>query len=144
MYESRIHVLLIEDNPGDADLVRLRLDEGKEAIDLSCVARLEDALAAIDKDFPALVLLDLNLPDSRGPDTLRKLLAKAPGVPVVIISGQDDEAIALNAVLQGVPDFMVKGDITTSGLERVIHGAIERRALLRSTALLSYTAGNHS
>ena len=125
MYESRIHVLLIEDNPGDADLVRLRLDEGKEAIDLSCVARLEDALAAIDKDFPALVLLDLNLPDSRGPDTLRKLLAKAPGVPVVIISGQDDEAIA-------------------EGRGAAAPAAIERRALLRSTALLSYTAGNHS
>jgi len=135
---GRTHVLLIEDNPGDADLVRLRLDEGDGAVDLDCVGRLADGLASIDKEPPAVVLLDLNLPDSRGVDTLRKLLEKAPGVPVVILSGQDDEILAMNAVLQGVPDYLLKGDITSSRLKRVMHGAIERQALLRSAALVSY------
>jgi len=56
------HVLLIEDNPGDADLVRLRLVESKPDIYVNCVPRLSDALACLDAETPSLVLLDLNLP----------------------------------------------------------------------------------
>lgn len=77
------HVLLIEDNPGDADLVRLRLVEGKSSVDVSCADKLSDGLASLAKDMPSVVLLDLNLPDSRGAETFRKVLEKAPNVPVV-------------------------------------------------------------
>jgi len=125
-------VLLIEDNPGDADLVRLRLVEGDSAVNVSCVTRLEDGLASMAKEPPSVVLLDLNLPDSRGADTFRKVLEKAPGVPVVILSGQDDVALAMKALHQGVQDYLVKGDITSNHLERAMRYAIERQALLRS------------
>ena len=92
MSNQRSQVLLIEDNPGDADLVRLRLIEGKTPVDVSCVNRLSDGLAALAVKLPAVVLLDLNLPDSHGAETFRKVLEKAPGVPVVILSGQDDQS----------------------------------------------------
>ena len=87
-------VLLIEDNPGDADLVRLRLTEGKIPLNVSCVNRLSDGLASIETTPPSVVLLDLNLPDSHGSETFRKILDKAHGVPVVVLSGQEDEALA--------------------------------------------------
>src|SRR5271165_5220343 len=132
MNNGHTHVLLIEDNPGDADLVRLRLVEGDSAVSVSCVNRLEDGLASISKQPPAVVLLDLNLPDSHGADTFRKVLEKAPGVPVVILSGQDDEVLAMKALHQGVQDYLVKGDITSHHLERVMRYAIERQALIRS------------
>jgi signal transduction histidine kinase len=126
------HVLLIEDNPGDADLVRLRLLEGDSAVNVSSVTRLADGLASIAKEPPSVVLLDLNLPDSHGADTFRKVLEQAPGVPVVILSGQHDEALAMKALHQGVQDYLVKGDITSNHLERAMRYAIERQALTRS------------
>jgi signal transduction histidine kinase len=132
MEHEPAHVLLIEDNPGDADLVRLRLVETESDVRVNCVLRLSDALACLDVETPSLVLLDPNLPDCRGAESFRRIMQKAPHVPVVILSGQDDEALALKAVRQGVQDCLVKGDITSKQLERAIRYAVERQALLRS------------
>jgi sigma-B regulation protein RsbU (phosphoserine phosphatase) len=132
MNNGHTHVLLIEDNPGDADLVRLRLVEGDSAVNVNSVNRLSDGLASMAKEPPSVVLLDLNLPDSHGADTFRKVLEQAPGVPVVILSGQDDEVLAMKALHQGVQDYLVKGDITSSHLDRAMRYAIERQALTRS------------
>src|SRR5271155_3456260 len=126
------NVLLIEDNPGDADLVRLRLVEGKSPVTVSCVNRLSDGLAALTKNTPAVVLLDLNLPDSHGADTFRRVMEHAPNVPVVVLSGQDDEVLAMKAVHQGVQDYLIKGDISSKHLERAIRYAVERQGLLRA------------
>jgi signal transduction histidine kinase len=126
------NVLLIEDNPGDADLVRLRLVEGKSPVTVSCVNRLSDGLAALTKNTPAVVLLDLNLPDSHGADTFRRVMEHAPNVPVVVLSGQDDEALAIKAVHQGVQDYLIKGNISSKQLERAIRYAVERQGLLRA------------
>ena len=132
MSDQPTHVLLIEDNPGDADLVRLRLVEGKTPVQVDCFNRLADGLASLTAEAPSLILLDLNLPDSHGSETFRKVLEKAPDVPIVILSGQEDEALALKAVHQGVQDYLVKGDITSKHLERAMRYAVERQALLRS------------
>src|SRR5208282_1752636 len=105
-------VLLIEDNPGDADLVRLRLVECKTPVNIHCVHRLSDGLASLSKETPSVVLLDLNLPDSRGAETFRKVMEHSPNVPVVVLSGQDDEALAIKAVHQGVQDYLIKGNIS--------------------------------
>lgn len=126
------HVLLIEDNPGDADLVRLRLVEANSDLDVSCVDRLSDGLASINDQPPSVVLLDLNLPDSHGAETFRNLLSRAPGVPVVVLSGQDDEELATKAVHQGVQDYLVKGDFDSRQLARAMRYAIERQSLLTS------------
>ena len=132
MSPSSTHVLLIEDNPGDADLVRLRLVESNPMVDVNCVNRLADGIASLKQNPPSLVLLDLNLPDSQGAETFRKLLEKAPDVPVVILSGQNDEALAIKALHQGAQDYLVKGGLTSAELDRAMRYAIERQALLRS------------
>src|SRR5271156_5705821 len=125
-------VLLIEDNPGDADLVRLRLVEGKTPVNVSCVNRLADGLASITRETPSVVLLDLNLPDSHGAETFRRVMEHAPNVPVVVLSGQDDEVLAMKAVHQGVQDYLIKGNISSRQLERAIRYAVERQGLLRA------------
>jgi signal transduction histidine kinase len=132
MKEQPTHVLLIEDNPGDADLVRLRLIEGKSPVAVSCVDRLADGLASMTEKPPAVVLLDLNLPDCQGAETFRRVLENSPDVPIVILSGQDDEVLAMKALNQGVQDYLVKGSITSSALDRAMRYAVERQALLRS------------
>ncbi len=132
MNPQTTNVLLIEDNPGDADLVRLRLVEGRSPVKVNCVNRLSDGLASLETETPSVVLLDLNLPDSRGAETFRRVMEHSPNVPVVVLSGQDDEALAMKAVHQGVQDYLVKGNISSKHLERAIRYAVERQALLRA------------
>src|SRR5271156_1841668 len=132
MSDQATRVLLIEDNPGDADLVRLRLVEGKSLVEVTCVDHLADGIASLGLHPPSVILLDLNLPDSHGAETFRSVMAHSPDVPVVILSGQDDEALALKAVHQGVQDYLIKGDITSKQLERAMRYAVERQALLRT------------
>lgn len=132
MEQPTTQVLLIEDNPGDADLVRLRLVETKTPVEVSCVSRLSDGLASLTRQLPSVVLLDLNLPDCHGAETFRKVLEKAPHTPIVILSGQDDETLASKALHQGVQDYLVKGDFTSKHLERAMRYAVERQALVRS------------
>src|SRR5579859_1686612 len=132
MSHPSTHVLLIEDNPGDADLVRLRLVESNPMVDISCVNRLSEGIVSLRERPPALVLLDLNLPYSQGAETFRRLLETAPDVPVVILSGQDDQALAIKALHQGAQDYLVKGGLTSAELDRAMRYAIERQALLRS------------
>jgi sigma-B regulation protein RsbU (phosphoserine phosphatase) len=126
------HILLIEDNPGDADLIRLRLVEAHSDVAVSCVNRLSTGLASLGLETPAMVLLDLNLPDSRGAETYRRVLKDAPGVPIVVLSGQDDDELAVNAVHQGVQDYLVKGSFDGKQLARAMRYAIERQALVTS------------
>jgi sigma-B regulation protein RsbU (phosphoserine phosphatase) len=132
MDHQTTNVLLIEDNPGDADLVRLRLVEGKSPVTVNCVNRLSDGLASLTRETPSVVLLDLNLPDSHGSETFRRVMDHSPNVPVVVLSGQDDEVLAMKAVHQGVQDYLIKGDISSKHLERAIRYAVERQALLRT------------
>lgn len=132
MKDASKHVLLVEDNPGDADLIRLRLVESDPKVDVSCVTRLADGIASINENPPSLVLLDLNLPDSHGAETFRKLLEKAPDLPVVILSGQDDKALAIKALHHGAQDYLVKSGVTSEELDRAMRYAIERQGLLRS------------
>jgi two-component system cell cycle response regulator len=120
------HVLLIEDSQGDADLIRMRLLDSD--LEVSCADRLSTGLAALAVKPPAVVLLDLNLPDSHGAETFRKVLNKAPGVPVVVLSGMEDEELAVQAVYQGVQDYLVKGGFDSKQLARTLRYAIERHA----------------
>ncbi len=129
---SPAHVLLVEDNPGDADLVRLRLAEGRFPVTVHCVNRLSAALESITNEKPTLVLLDLTLPDSNGAETFRKVLKHSPDVPIVILSGTDDEALAISALQQGAQDYLVKGGLSGKQLEHSLRYAMERQALIRA------------
>ena len=123
-------VLLIEDRQEDADFVRMRLLEGNSDLEISCADRLSTGLAALAIKRPAVVLLDLNLPDSYGAETFRNVLNQAPGVPVVVLSGVEDQELALQALHLGVQDYLVKGALDGKQLARSLRYAIERQALL--------------
>src|SRR6202140_5599696 len=107
MPNNPTHVLLIEDNQGDADLVRLRLVESASDLEVSYADRLSTGVAALAVELPAVVLLDLNLPDSRGADTFHEVLERAPSVPVVVRSGRDDEDLAITRIHRGAQDYLV-------------------------------------
>lgn len=122
-----IHVLLVEDNPGDARLVRERLGEGQHpSYQLECAERLAEGIERLQQGGIDVLLLDLGLPDSYGLETFAALHAKEPGVPVVVLSGGADEELAIEAVQAGAQDYLVKG---TEGavLKRALRYAIERK-----------------
>jgi len=123
-----ITVLLVEDNPGDARLILELLGEVQaQAFDLERVDRLDDALARLARTGVDVVLLDLGLPDSQGIDTFVRARRGAPNEPIVVISGLDDERLALEAVRSGAQDYLVKGRIEGQLLARVLRYAIERK-----------------
>ncbi|MBF8285993.1 MAG: putative Histidine kinase, partial [Anaerolineales bacterium] len=128
MEAKRIKLLLIEDNPGDARLIREALREaGGESFDLQHADRLATGLARLAEGDIHLVLLDLSLPDSHGLDTVARTHARAPDVPIVVLTGLDDEALALKALEIGAQDYLVKGDVDGRVLNRAIRYAIERQ-----------------
>src|SRR6266481_2078283 len=97
------NVLLIEDNPGDARLIREMLAEEPDApFQLHFAERLAHGLELLapggDGGTPALVLLDLSLPDSFGLETFAKVYAQAPQIPIIVLTGNDDQTVALSAV----------------------------------------------
>ncbi|GIW70498.1 MAG: hypothetical protein KatS3mg102_0040 [Planctomycetota bacterium] len=120
-------MLMIEDNPADADLVRLALAEARgEAFRFEHRERLAAGLELLERERPDAVLLDLHLPDSAGVQTLRTLLQRAPGLPVVVWTEADDEASALQALQLGAQDYLVKGHVDLRLLPRALRFAIER------------------
>lgn len=131
MNKASISILLVEDNPSDAKLLQQTLWHlGKEKWHVVHLERLSDALHACSKRVFDIVLLDLSLPDSQGLKTLAKFSTAAPNVPIVVLTGLDDEGIALQAVANGVSDYLVKEQITPKLLEYVIRYAIERGQIL--------------
>lgn len=122
-----IKVLLVEDNPADADFLQemLAMSVGLEW-ELVLVELREQAIKQLNNEIFDLVLLDLSLPDSQGLDTLISLREVAPNTAMVVMTGLDDEVTALESVRSGAQDYLVKGDITPSLLVRSIRYAIER------------------
>lgn len=124
----RVRLLLIEDNPGDARLIGEMIgDAEKESFLLENAARLADGLEVLGRGGTDLVLLDLSLPDSRGLDTLARVRACAPGIPVVVLTGWNDWDIAVRALREGAQDYLVKGEFDGILLVRSMRYAIERK-----------------
>lgn len=129
-----IRVLLVEDNPGDARLIHELLKESVDQFDLTVATSVKDAIRSLEEVHFHLALLDLSLPDSRGIDTFHRIFAHTPQVPLIILSGLDDEALALQTVKEGAQDYLVKGHVDHHGLIRAVHYAIERSAADRKLA----------
>jgi putative two-component system response regulator len=128
MLSSCAHVLLIEDNPRDARLVREMLAEEKEdAFSLECADRLATGLNRLTRGNIDAVLLDLSLPDSGGIETLARTCHQSPEIPIVVLTGLDDEALASQAVEKGAQDYLVKGQVSVDVLGRCIRQAIGRK-----------------
>jgi diguanylate cyclase (GGDEF)-like protein len=123
-----VSVLLVEDDEDYASLVRTMLDRDPSAtFDVSHVPRIAEARGKLFDHPQGCVLLDLSLPDARHLEGLSELREAAPDVPIVILSGLEDELLALTAVKEGAQDYLVKGQIDPSVLRRSISYAIERK-----------------
>ena len=137
MNHSRIHILLVEDNPMDAQLIRDLLTDAQKnrrnptQFYLTQARRLEEGIEQIHRQIFDIILLDLSLPDSFGLGTFERISDVAPNVPIVLLTGLDDELLALDAMQQGAQDYLVKNDVTSSAfLSRAIRYAIERHRLV--------------
>ncbi|MFL5345341.1 MAG: ATP-binding protein [Hyalangium sp.] len=126
--EQLLRVLLVEDNPADARLIQEELKDVPSArIEVLHVLRLADAERVVREAKLDAMLLDLSLPDGHGLGNISRLLQVAPMVPVVVLTGTDDEQLAVQAVHQGAQDYLVKGQVTGPLLVRALRYAIERK-----------------
>jgi len=135
---DRIHVLLVEDNPGDARLVFELVGEVDPAgFEINHVSRLSEAMSFLESGEQDIVLLDLSLPDAHGLRTVKEILSHFPALPIVVLSGMDDEDIAVQAVQAGAQDYLVKGMGDGNLLIRSLRYSIERK---QTEERLSYLA----
>jgi diguanylate cyclase (GGDEF)-like protein len=129
----KINVLLVEDNPGDARLMQEMLVPSKfdRAYEFSITRtdRLQSALEKLAEESFQILLLDLYLPDSSGLESLRLMRSRHPQLPIIVLTGTDDEKIAFQAVQEGAQDFLIKGQVDGQLLVRSMRYAIERKRL---------------
>ncbi|RCJ42711.1 hybrid sensor histidine kinase/response regulator [Nostoc minutum NIES-26] len=147
MVKIKIHILLVEDSPSDARLLRQVFSRAdQQEWQMTHVERLSEAIditlksSMLTSDVSQLeskrqrkfniVLLDLSLPDSTGLDTLKEYRLAIPDIPVVVLTGLDDEDLALQALAEGAQDYLVKDQITIQLLVRTVRYAIERGEIL--------------
>lgn len=126
--EVAVRILLVEDNPGDARLVREMLDEGGEEYSLLHVTTLNDALDHLTAhpEDTDVVLLDLSLPDETGLETLRRTLEVPHTAGVVVMTGLGDDEVGVAAAQAGAQDYLVKGQVDYRALRRALKLALAR------------------
>ena len=133
-----IRVLLIEDNPGDARLIGELLAEVPDHVfALYTAERLSEGLERLAHSSYAALLLDLHLPDAVGLETLLQAHARSCGVPIVVLTGLDDERVGIEAMHQGAQDYLVKADLTPEILVRSLRYAIGRHRTLERLRMMS-------
>ncbi len=128
MSPAPIKVLLVEDSPSDAELLQSALGQtGAGRFQFTWVERLDAAFERLSRESFDVLLLDLSLPDSFGPDTFRRARKAAPDLPIVVLTGTADESLGLAAVQEGVQDYLLKSQADGRRIARVIRYAIERQ-----------------
>jgi len=132
---ERLRALVVEDNPGDARLIEMMIHRaGGDIFQVEQVERLAEAVVRAEEGGLAVVLLDLSLPDSHGLETFARLHARAPHLPIIVLSGLNDTRVALQAVHDGAQDYLIKGEVEGQLLVRSMRYAIERKRLTRQLA----------
>jgi signal transduction histidine kinase len=127
---KKYRVLLVEDNAADARLISEYLKEGKDTkFKLVHVERLTKGLALLHQKKYDIILLDLSLPDSDGSETINKTLKASSKIPIIVLTGRNDEEFAVESVRTGAQDYLVKGQFDGTNLIRSIKYAIERKRL---------------
>ncbi len=137
MNTAVVKILLVEDSPSDAEVLQEMLHQtGLGRFEFTWVERLDQSLARLREEAFDVLLLDLSLPDSTGPDTFLRARNAASQVPIVVLTGGADEDLGLEAVRHGVQDYLVKGRTDGRQVARAIRYAIERQraeaAILRA------------
>src|SRR5512134_757460 len=125
-----MRILLVEDNPGDIRLLReylLRDFSAAGGFQIVHADRLEKGIAILPEARPDAVLLDLSLPDSHGISTLVRMRAAAKGIPIVVLTSIEDEALGMQLIQAGAQDYLIKGQVTGQLLMRALRYAAERR-----------------
>jgi signal transduction histidine kinase len=126
-----LHVLLVEDNPDDVELLREHLAASPgERIEVSVCESLAEGLAYMDAQAIDLLFLDLSLPDSQGLETVTRALARVPRVPIIVLTGLEDDALGVDAIHAGAQEYLSKGQVDGALLRRSMRYAIERHRLL--------------
>jgi diguanylate cyclase (GGDEF)-like protein len=140
-----IRVLLVEDNPTDAQALRDALEAaGASAFELIARTTLAEGLAVAESAPPDVLVLDLHLPDSHGLDTLQRVLEAAPDLPVVVYTQIDDEDLGVTAVQHGAQDYLIKTRLRVDLVVRALRYAIERHRMvetLRGLAMIDDLTG---
>jgi diguanylate cyclase (GGDEF)-like protein/PAS domain S-box-containing protein len=129
MSKESIKILLVEDNPGDARLLREMCKEEGLHGTLTHVESMHEAEKHAADHEVDIVLLDLGLPDAQGLGAVRRARAVAPRVPLVVLTGLDDESLAAQALQEGAQDYLIKGQLDARGLSRALRYAIERNTM---------------
>lgn len=125
---ERTTILLVEDNPADLLLIKEHLAEEERGLyDYSEAQSLKTAFEQLSHHEFDAILLDLNLPDSAGLETVRKITTRFPETAVIVLTGLQDDELALQAVRYGAQDFIEKGRLTPSTLSKSIRYSIERK-----------------
>jgi len=132
MLNDRFKVLLIEDNPGDIRIIKEMFSERSQSVNLYCVENLSIGLEHIAAEHYDVILLDLSLPDSVGLETIKKVNLNKPDIPIVVLTGVDDENVAMDAISHGAQDYLSKNQINSTMLIRTIHHAIERKQTMEA------------
>jgi PAS domain S-box-containing protein len=128
MERSEIHLMIVEDNPGDFRIVSAILEECPNPFfNIRHAESLGECMKVLDIEKIDVVLLDLGLPDSSGFSGLEKIISKYKLLPIVILTGQDDERIGIEALQKNAADYLVKGQINENLLVRTLRYAIERK-----------------
>ena len=128
--ESITRLLLVEDNPGDARLLREMFNEqGSHRTKLSHVGAMSEAEKHLAEHEVDIILLDLGLPDAQGLEAVRRARSAAPHVALVVLTGLDDESLAAQVMQEGAQDHLIKGQIDARGLRRALRYAIERKVM---------------
>jgi signal transduction histidine kinase len=137
MKRAALQVLLVEDNSGDALLLREMFKKEKPgSFQLTHVSSLGEALVLLAKGGMDIVLLDLGLPDGHGLDTVRRAHAVAPEIPLIVLTGLEDEALVAEAMKEGAQDYLIKGQIENRALPRALRHSIERQRMQSETELI--------
>lgn len=133
--EGPLRILIVEDNAGDVRLLReMFKTEPPRSYELMHVARLDLALAQLVEGGVDIVLLDMGLPDGEGIETVRQVRKVAPHVPLIVLTGRDDDQLVAETMREGAQDYLVKGQIETRALPRALRHAAERFALVNEIA----------
>jgi DNA-binding NarL/FixJ family response regulator len=133
-----IHVLLIEDNPGDATLLRQMLSSANASgIEMKHATKLENGLDWLETGQFDVLLLDLGLPGSSGVGTFTRAANAAPGIPILVFTGTDVTKTVLDCIKAGAKDYFVKSRVDSESLVQAIHRAAGRQSLQVLTIVLA-------
>ena len=145
MDDKIIKVLYVEDEMDHAILIRELIEKIKNVhYELTHVQNLNETLLELNNNNYDIILLDLSLPDEQGVDTVARVCEQAPDIPVVVMSGTDDETMAIKALQKGAQEYLVKGKVQSHALSRILRYAIMRhkgRVELQSLSLVDDLTG---